>query len=240
MTVLSSMRFRRIAGLLFTFGAALCQTGYYWAFREDWDVNGTKFVLTWLTIWLLMHIHLLILDSISTIAPLPMMPFVVLFWVLVNVASAASPLELQPGFYHWGIVLPSHEAYSVMVTVWTGGAHNELYRALPILFSWWVLGNVTATLTHLRACHLAYKLDREQGTGLDGGKDVESGSISEQEKEDALSAQTTMQRSTTRMLRAWYTILGVMRSGFFCNLLPNCFACEIHSTDVQHVLYRRK
>jgi hypothetical protein len=201
MTVLSSMRFRRIAGLLFTFGAALCQTGYYWAFREDWDVNGTKFVLTWLTIWLLMHIHLLILDSISTIAPLPMMPFVVLFWVLVNVASAASPLELQPGFYHWGIVLPSHEAYSVMVTVWTGGAHNELYRALPILFSWWIVGNVTATLTHLRACHLAYKVDREQGTGLDGGKDVESDSISEEEKEDASSAQATMQGPTTRLSR---------------------------------------
>ncbi|KAF2031519.1 hypothetical protein EK21DRAFT_99679 [Setomelanomma holmii] len=135
MTVMSNLRFRRIAGSIFTFGAALCQAGYYWAFREKWDVNGNQFVLTWMIIWLLMHIHLLVLDSISTVAPLPVMPFVVLLWVLLNMASALSPLELQAGFFHWGIALPSHEAYSVMVAIWTGGAHNRLYRALPILFA---------------------------------------------------------------------------------------------------------
>jgi hypothetical protein len=172
MTVLSSMRLRRVAGIVFTFGAALCQTAYYWAFREDWDVNGNQFVLTWMTIWLPMHIHLLVLDSISTIAPLPVMPFVVLLWVLLNIASAATPLELQAGFYHWGIVLPGHEAYSVLVTIWTDGAHNRLYRALPILLAWWILTNITTTVTHFRACHLAFKLEEEQGAD---NKDIEAG-----------------------------------------------------------------
>ena len=199
MTVLSSLRFRRIAGVLFTFGAALCQTGYYWAFREDWDVNGSQFVLTWMTIWILMHIHLLVLDSISTVAPLAVMPFVVLLWVLLNIASALSPLEVQAGFYHWGVALPSHEAYCVLVTIWTGGAHNRLYRALPIMFAWWILANITTTLTHLRACHLAYKLDREQGTSPTAGKDVEAGLAPEEEKADPVSRQNTMSRTTTRM-----------------------------------------
>jgi hypothetical protein len=167
MTVLSSMCLRRFAGVVFSFGAALCQSGYYWAFREDWQVNGTQFLLTWMTIWLLMHIHLLVLDSISTVAPPTTMPFVLPFWILLNNASVISLLELQPGFYKWSIILPSHEAYSVLATIWTGGAHNRLYRALPILFSWWTLTNVTTNLAHIRACHLAYKLHQKQGTGPD-------------------------------------------------------------------------
>jgi hypothetical protein len=205
MTVLSSMRLRRIAGLLFTFGAALCQTAYYWAFRENWEVNGKQFALTWLILWLLMHIHLLVLDSISTIAPLPVMPFVVLLWVLLNISSVLSPLELQAGFYHWGLALPSHEAYSVLVTIWTGGAHNRLYRALPILFGWWVLTNVTTSLTHIRACHLAYKLDREQSPAIAGQDDVEKAFEADEDKgkdkEEATDEQNAISRTTTRITR---------------------------------------
>lgn len=194
MTVRSSLLLRRAAGLIFTLGAALCQTGYFWAFRETWDVNGNQFVLTWMTYWLLMHIHYLILDSISTVAPLPVMPFVVLLWVFLNISSTLAPLELQAGFYHWGICLPSHNAYSVLVTIWTGGAENRLYRALPILFSWWILANITTSITHFRACHLAYKL----GMGADSeeelkGKDEEAGAVPEGEP-DAISRQTTMNR----------------------------------------------
>lgn len=198
MTVLSSLRFRRIAGLLFTLSAALSQTGYIWAFRESWDVNGNQFVLTWMTYWLLMHIHVLILDTISTLAPLPVMPFVVLFWILVNIASALTPLELQAGFYHWAIALPSHEAYSVLVTIWTGGAHNRLYRSTPILFAWWIVANVTTTLAHIRACHLAYKFDKEQADEQDTG-DVESGV--HEAKEEPLSTQNTIAMTDTRLTR---------------------------------------
>ncbi|KAH7398201.1 hypothetical protein BKA66DRAFT_437281 [Pyrenochaeta sp. MPI-SDFR-AT-0127] len=198
MTVRSSLLFRRIAGVCFTLGAALCQTGYYWAFRENWNVNGVQFVLTWMTFWLLMHVHLLILDSISTLAPLPVMPFVVLLWVLLNIASTLSPLELQAGFYHWMVALPSHEAYSVLMTIWSGGAHNRLYRALPILFSWWLVANITTSLTHIRACHLAYKLDQEQAIAA---KDVEAGLSPAQDAEEIVPVQNSMTRTTTVMER---------------------------------------
>jgi hypothetical protein len=190
MTVLSSMRLRRFAGIIYTFGAALCQTAYYWAFRENWDVNGNQFVLTWMTFWLLMHTHLLVLETIMTMAPLPAMPFVVLLWVLLNIACVATPLELQAGFYHWGIALPSHEAYSVLITIWTGGAHNRLYRALPILFSWWILANITTTLAHIRACHLAYKQDHEQDTGPTAKEDIEA--TASPVDEDAMSRTSTV------------------------------------------------
>ncbi|PSN62030.1 hypothetical protein BS50DRAFT_577893 [Corynespora cassiicola Philippines] len=182
MTVFSSLIVRRVAGLVFTLGASLCQAGYYWAFREDWGVSGSQFVLTWMTLWLLMHIHLLILDSISTVAPMPVMPFVVLLWVFLNIASTLSPLELQAGFYHWGIALPGHNAYSVMVTIWTGGADNHLYRALPILFAWWLVANWTTSLAHIRACHLAKKLENEEHmAGGHVAKDEEAGHASKGE-----------------------------------------------------------
>ncbi|XP_014550098.1 hypothetical protein COCVIDRAFT_116464 [Bipolaris victoriae FI3] len=189
MTVLSSMCLRRLAGILFTFGAALCQSGYYWAFRENWEVNGSQFLLTWMAVWLLMQIHLLVMDSISTTAPPAAMPFVVLFWITLNNASAASPLDIQTGFYKWSIILPSHEAYSVLVTIWTGGAHNQVYRALPILFSWWIVANITASLAHIRACHLAYQLHRKQDTKRSAHRDVEAGLPLTSRKEDLTSNQ---------------------------------------------------
>ncbi|KAF2655600.1 hypothetical protein K491DRAFT_768261 [Lophiostoma macrostomum CBS 122681] len=197
MTVRSSLLVRRVAGILYTLGAALCQTGYFWAFKEGWDVNGAQFVLTWMTFWLLMHIHLLILDSISTVAPLPVMPFVVILWVFLNLGSTLSPLEIQAGFYHWGICLPSHNAYSVLVTIWTGGADNLLYRALPIMFAWWIVANITTSLTHWRACHIAYK--QEQETHPDGT----TTSVKDEEAavgasgDEMLSRHTTLQRQRT-------------------------------------------
>jgi len=197
MSVLSSLLFRRSSGLLFTLGASLCQTGCFWAFKETWSVSGTQFVLTWLTFWLLMHIHLLILDSISTIAPLPVMPFVVLLWVFLNLASTLSPIEGQAGFYHWGIALPSYNAYSILITVWSGGASNRLYRALPILFTWWLVANMTTTLTHVRACHLAAKFEVQEVVKM-VEKDVEAVRESEDEALGrALSRASTVGRVRT-------------------------------------------
>jgi hypothetical protein len=206
MTVQSSLVFRRVAGLLFTLGAALCQTGYYWAFREGWQVDGKQFFLTWMTFWLLMHIHLLILDTISTVAPLPVMPFVVLLWVLLNISSSLSPLEVQPAFYHWMVALPSHEAYSVMVTIWSSGSHNRLYRALPILFSWWVVANLTTTLTHFRACHLAFKLDQEDASVQSmGSKDEEAG-LGNEAKDEPMALQNSLTRPTSMRVERQRTV----------------------------------
>jgi len=200
MTVRSSFLVRYTAGLLFTFGASLCQTGYFWAFRENWGVSGTEFVLTWMTFWLLMHIHLLILDSISTIAPLPVMPFVVLLWIFLNIASSLSPLEMQAGFYHWGIAFPSHNAYSTLVTIWTRGANNRLYRALPILFSWEIAGCISSSITHLRACHLSYKMgqERQLDEDIQNTKDEEDRI---QSLDADVSRQTTLDRTASRLER---------------------------------------
>jgi hypothetical protein len=198
LTVRSSLILRRVVGLAYAFASALCQAGFSWEFRENWDVNGVQFVLTWMTFWLLMEAHQLMLDTILTVAPMPAMPFTVLLFIFLNVASTLSPLELQAGFYKWSMALPGHNAYLVLVTIWTGGADNKLYRALPILFAWVVLGLITTTLGHWRACHLAFKMEKGDLSNADLAKDVELGESADRL---AMSRKTTIDREADAMQR---------------------------------------
>jgi len=64
------------------------------------------------------------------------LPFFVLTWVILNVTSTIWPFELAPAFYRWGYVLPAHEVWQVLIQIWSGGAVDRLYQALPILFTW--------------------------------------------------------------------------------------------------------
>lgn len=159
--------------LLYTFIAALCMSGYIWAFQEDWNVNGAQFVLTWITNWLLMHINFLIMEVATAFIPLPFMPFFVLTWVILNVSSTIAPFELSPGFYRWGYALPAHEAYQVLVQIWTGGCDNQLYRALPILFSWWVASLAAAIFAVHHRCASAVKEERAAGAGNSTGEEAD-------------------------------------------------------------------
>ncbi|KAJ6026881.1 nitrosoguanidine resistance protein SNG1 [Penicillium canescens] len=130
------------ASIIYTFLSSLCTIGYIWGFKEAWDQNGNQFVLSWMAMWLFMHINLLLFDILTTFVPMQFMPFCVLTWMIVNVASTISPFELSPGFYHWGYALPAHETYKILGQIWSDGCNNELHRALPILFSWWIVGIV--------------------------------------------------------------------------------------------------
>ena len=179
-----SIRF--IAGIIYALGAGLVMTGYYFAFRESWDLNAAQFFLTWVALWLLMHVHFLIFDTFTALLPMPVMPVLILTWIFVNLASTISPLDVQPGFYHWGTVLPAHNTVLTLFTIWAGGANNKLYRTLPLMFSWWVVGNVTSMLAHSHACMVARRKLKEEGHGhgpreanfvrKEEAEDVETGS----------------------------------------------------------------
>ncbi|KAJ9607400.1 hypothetical protein H2200_008473 [Cladophialophora chaetospira] len=151
------------AGLsvVFDFVSALCMTGYIWGFRESWPVTGNQFALTWMVLWLLMHIHFLILDAATAFLPLPALPFFILTWIIINITSSISPFEVNPGFYRLGYVLPANEAYTVLTDIWSRGNVPRLYRALPILFSWWIAGIGLATYGHFHRCHKAWTQDQE-------------------------------------------------------------------------------
>ncbi|CAI7614117.1 unnamed protein product [Penicillium glandicola] len=146
---------RLIASTLYTLTGALLMTGYIWAFRESWGQGGSRFVLTWVIMWLLMHINFLFFDITTAFVPIQFMPFIVLTWVILNVASTITPFELNPGFFRWGYALPSHEAYQVLIQIWSGGCNNQLYRALPIMFSWWIVGVPIAVYAMRYRCKAA-------------------------------------------------------------------------------------
>ncbi|KAJ5852395.1 uncharacterized protein N7529_011780 [Penicillium soppii] len=151
---------RLIASILYTFTGSLLMTSYIWAYREDWRLSGSRFVLTWMILWLLMHINFLFFDITTAFIPIQFMSFVVLTWAIFNVASTISPFELNPEFFRWGYALPSHEAYQVLIQIWSGGCNNRLYQALPIMFSWWIIGIPIAVYAMQHRCKAAMS---EQG-----------------------------------------------------------------------------
>ncbi|CAG8201382.1 unnamed protein product [Penicillium salamii] len=131
---------RLFISVIYTFFASLVMSGYIWAFREDWSVTGGQFALTWMAIWLAMHVHFLIIDFATAIFPMPFMPYFVLTWIIMNVTSTIGPFEQSPGFYRLGYIFPAHGLYEIMMDIWTQGCNPHLYRALPILFAEWVVG----------------------------------------------------------------------------------------------------
>lgn len=69
---------RMIISIVYTFIASLTVIGYIWAFREKWLVNGNQFALSWMVVWLYMHVNFLILDAGTAFISMPFMPFFVL------------------------------------------------------------------------------------------------------------------------------------------------------------------
>ncbi|CAI7642301.1 unnamed protein product [Penicillium manginii] len=152
---------RMVTSLVYTFIGALCMAGYIWGFKESWAVNGNQFVLTWMIVWLYMHINFLIVDTLTAFIPMQFLPFCILTWVIFNVASTISPFELNPGFFRWGYALPGHEVYQVLIQIWSDGCQDQSYLALPILFAWWILGLVAVIYANYHRCQVALKAQSE-------------------------------------------------------------------------------
>ncbi|KAF2147624.1 hypothetical protein K461DRAFT_283507 [Myriangium duriaei CBS 260.36] len=146
-------------GITYAFLGSLGMAGYIFAFDETWNVTGHQFAQTWMVLWLLMHSHFVIIDSFTAVLPLPALPFFLLIWIILNITSSISPFEVNPGFYKWGICLPTHQAYSLLLDIWSFGKVPKLSPSLPVLFAWWIVGCISCFVTHLYRCHKAFKLD---------------------------------------------------------------------------------
>ncbi|KAF7556387.1 hypothetical protein G7Z17_g1436 [Cylindrodendrum hubeiense] len=157
-------------GKVYSFIGALVMTGYLWAFREDWNVTGREFVLTWLVMWLHTEVNWVLMESlIASYIPLQFISLFVVSWVMVNVASSIFPFELSPGWYRWGYALPAHETYEMLVYVWSGCA-NPMRVALPVMFSWLVLGHVIAWFSIRKRCLDAERELKMSSSGSEGSE----------------------------------------------------------------------
>lgn len=156
---------RGILAFCYTLVAAFATAGYIFAFKQDWNEGGKQYILTVLTYWLFMHINFLILDIVTAFIPMSFLPFFVLTYAITSVASSVVPFEVSPGFYRWGYVYPAHETYTILVQIWGHGCNNELYRALPILFAWEVVGLAGAVAANYYRCtQVAKAASQNQGS----------------------------------------------------------------------------
>lgn len=139
-TIRANVAFRLLSSLVYALATAACATGYILAFRENWDATSSQGVLTWLAFSIYCHINFLVIDISTAFVPMSGIPFIVLWWIIANVTSTVYPFELNPGFYKIGYAFPAHHHYANLITIWSNGCAPQLYRTLPVLFSWWIVG----------------------------------------------------------------------------------------------------
>lgn len=128
---------RAATGIIYTFCGALSMTGYIYLFQDDLSVSADKFALLWMLLWLLMHIYYLVIELALSFLPIPIIPYMIVTFILVNVTSTLNPFELTPGWYRWQYALPAFEGWQIQMDILGGGPSTHLYQALPILFSWY-------------------------------------------------------------------------------------------------------
>lgn len=153
---------RSANSLLYTFIGSLCASGAIWAFKASWPVDHAQWVTTWMALWLFAHINFQVLDVISIWLPPPFIPMAFVAWLVCNVTSILLPFELSPGVYRVGYALPARELYQVLVDIWSRGCNPELHIALPVMFSWEVVGLVLSGVGVFRRCHYATLAQEQQ------------------------------------------------------------------------------
>ncbi|KAI5465295.1 hypothetical protein BGZ63DRAFT_349227 [Mariannaea sp. PMI_226] len=146
---------RNMISSAYTFIGSLCVAATIYAFRAGWNINGNQFVLSWMILWLFAHINFLTLDVFTIWLPPQFAPMSLVAWIILNVTSILLPFPLSPAFYRVGYAIPAHQVYQVLVDIWSFGCNPQLHIALPVMFSWWVLGLTLGAVGVYRRCHFA-------------------------------------------------------------------------------------
>ncbi|KAI5286800.1 hypothetical protein KEM54_006502 [Ascosphaera aggregata] len=191
---------RMLISYAFTLFTALCMAGYFWAYKEDWDVNFGQYVLSVLVLWLYAHIHILMVDIGTAFLPLALMPFCVLTWIIMNVTSTVAPLEISPGVFKWGYVLPGRVTYEILLQIWSRGCNNNLHRTLPVLLGWEIVGSLIAPWGILNRCKAAIMAKQMRGEEDRSSVSV-SRQISSEETEPGKSIAMVPEVQRTQSLR---------------------------------------
>ncbi|THV90442.1 hypothetical protein D6D27_05848 [Aureobasidium pullulans] len=149
--------FRSAIALVYTFIGAVCASALVFGFQDGWDLSAGQYFLAILVYWLYMHVDFLYTDVVTAFVPIKFVPFFIFSFVIFNVTSLLVPFELSPAFYRIGYVAPAHEAYQILIQIWSGGNHR-LHQALPILFAWEVFLTPLAIFGMRRRCHAAAQM----------------------------------------------------------------------------------
>jgi hypothetical protein len=107
-----------------------------------------------MAMWLYWHSTFLIADAITVFVPI-VFPSFRPNVNIIDVASVISPFELSPGSFRREYMLPLHELCLVHMQIQSDGCEDQLYHALPVMLSWWIVGFAGVLFTNRHRCDMA-------------------------------------------------------------------------------------
>lgn len=153
---------RVILSMLYTLSGSFFAVVAVWAFRHGWHVNANQFVLNWMTLWLFAHLNFLTLDFFTVWLPPFYTPLALISWAILNITSVLIPFELNPGFYRWSYVIPTHSLYQTEIDIWSRGCNPQLWYALPVMFTIEITSLTLSSIGVYRRCHYARVMEEAE------------------------------------------------------------------------------
>lgn len=155
-----------------------------------------------MTIWLYMFVNFTVIDAATAFIPMSFMPFFLITYVVLNVGSSIYPLPITAGFYHWSVALPAYNTYNTLVDIWSGGCNPIIYRTLPVLFAWAIVGLTLASIGMHRRCRIAATTLADEEHALqekiEKGREEQYGSASQHGEADKDDDSDRLRRPSTR------------------------------------------
>jgi hypothetical protein len=103
--------------------------------------HGAGFMVYWMLNTCTMASLGLPMESLFTLIGLKWAGYFLSFWIIVNVASSFTSLEVMPGFYSYGHGLPFFNSIQGARTI-IFGTKNHLGQNFGILVAWMVVGAI--------------------------------------------------------------------------------------------------
>ncbi|CCX16286.1 Similar to Nitrosoguanidine resistance protein SNG1; acc. no. P46950 [Pyronema omphalodes CBS 100304] len=156
----ANLTVRFIIGTLWPFILGLSWAGWVFIFQTTGDLQTPQFFAIWSSIWLFAAICFWTIDGVGALIGVQWMPFFILSWIIVQIATVISPMQLASHFYRVDYFFPSHHIWGILMTIFAHGAGNNLKINLPVSFAWLIIAVAFGTWANTRRWKKAQKLQK--------------------------------------------------------------------------------
>jgi hypothetical protein len=133
-------------GTIWPIFTSLCIAGWTFAYRGSYHIDAKMFFAFWAITWVFCMINFDMLDIVIGFIPMAFVPFMLLTWIIFNVAASLGPEEMLNHWYRISYFFPSLHWYQTFITIITQGGYNNLHYTLPVLAAWLVLLKILSPL----------------------------------------------------------------------------------------------
>lgn len=147
--------------------------------------NGTFGHAGFLVIWVFSYLLMSAIGSVIEFFVLivfalkpPMIGFVLLFTVVLNLAPTISPIILCPKFYRYGYAMPLKNFYDLLQVAYFNAWKGHMGRNIGILFAWMVVSNAALPFVMKWLANKKAKAE-EQKANLEESQDNKNNQVTE-------------------------------------------------------------